>query len=275
MRQRGHPMLVAGRYQTNQGRLVFGRQLIGPALFPLYLKVLCFTMGLSLALSLLVHIALSVSGNSIPFEGTITTIVLQIVVQFALVTFIFAAVEHILPTLRWNTHRQPERPPVVHMVYPIPRQESIAQIVALLVLLPWVWVVFTRPSLLVGPASAIYQIGPIWQQVVAPILLIFVVGVTQAVVTLFRPEWMRFRLVVRLGMDSAGLLVLIFLLRAGNWVVLAQPNGSGGSALKTINAYVSYGLWITVIGFSLAILIDAWKLIRGEQKRAASMQAEA
>jgi len=62
LRQHGHPMIVAGRYQTNQGRLVFGRQLIGPSLFPLYLKVLCFTLGISLALSLLVRIALSASG---------------------------------------------------------------------------------------------------------------------------------------------------------------------------------------------------------------------
>jgi hypothetical protein len=36
LQQHGHPMIVAGRYQPNQGGLVFGRQLIGATLFPFY-----------------------------------------------------------------------------------------------------------------------------------------------------------------------------------------------------------------------------------------------
>ena len=273
LQQHGHPMIVAGRYQTNQGSLVFGRQLIGPSLFPLYLKVFGFTLGISLALSLLVRIALSASGTPITFEGTITTMALQIFFQFAIVTFIFAMVQHALPTFRWNAHRRSEPHPVVRVTHPIPRQESIAQIVALIVVLFWVWVVFERLSLLIGPASENFQIGSIWQQVVAPTVLIFVVSIAQAVVTLFRPAWMRFRLVVRLGTECGGLLVLVFLLRAGHWVVLV--NGHSGNALLTINAYVSYGLWTMVIGFSLAILIDAWKLLYGKQERGALIRAEA
>src|SRR5215470_3162713 len=39
LQQHGHPMIVAGRYQPNQGSVAFGRQLIGTALFPFYLRV--------------------------------------------------------------------------------------------------------------------------------------------------------------------------------------------------------------------------------------------
>src|SRR5262249_37496877 len=47
----GHPMIAAGRYQTNQeARVVFGRQLIGPALFPFYLRVLWIVLAISLAI---------------------------------------------------------------------------------------------------------------------------------------------------------------------------------------------------------------------------------
>src|SRR5215469_347243 len=36
----GHPLAVAGRYQPSQGGFTFGRQLISPTLFPLYLRAL-------------------------------------------------------------------------------------------------------------------------------------------------------------------------------------------------------------------------------------------
>ena len=45
LQQHGHPMIVAGRYQPNQGSVAFGRQLIGTALFPFYLRVLGIAMG--------------------------------------------------------------------------------------------------------------------------------------------------------------------------------------------------------------------------------------
>lgn len=51
--QHGHPMLVAGHYQPSQIGLAFGRQLIGPALFPVYLRVLWFNLGISFAIFLL------------------------------------------------------------------------------------------------------------------------------------------------------------------------------------------------------------------------------
>jgi uncharacterized membrane protein len=275
LQQHGHPLHVAERYQTNQGSLAFGRQLIGPALFPWYLKVLGLALGVSVALSVLVHIVLALSGVSFTFEGILTTSVIQLVVLFAIVTGIFTAVQHTLPMFRWNTQRQPERSPVSRTGQAIPRSESIAQIIVNIVVLSWLWAVFENPSLLAGFTASNYQLAPIWQQIVVPSLLIVVVSIVQAVVNLLRPTWTRFRLAVRLGTDSAGLLVVIFLLRAGNWVILAHPNGPGGNVLSTINAYVSYGLWITLIGFCIAILIDAWKLMRVEHKRAAPIQAGA
>ena len=275
LQQHGHPLHVAERYQTSQGSLVFGRQLIGPALFPWYVKVLGLALLISVALSVLVHIVLALSGVSFTFEGILTTLVLQIVVLFAVVTGIFTAVQHTLPMFRWNAQSQPEGSAVGRTGQAIPRSESIAQIIVLMVVFSWLWAVFENPSLLVGLTAANYQLGPIWQQIVVPSLLIVAVSIVQAAINLFRPTWTRFRLFVRLVTDSAGLIVLVFLLRAGNWVVLAHPNGHGGSELSTINTYVSYALWIALIGFSLVILIDAWRLMRGERKRAVPIRAEA
>ncbi|MDQ2903452.1 MAG: hypothetical protein ABI456_04670 [Ktedonobacteraceae bacterium] len=268
LKQHGHPLLVAERYQTNQGRLVFGRQLIGPALFPWYVKVLSFTMGISVPLSLLVQIVLAQNGVQITLDGILTRLVIQIIVQFAIITSLFAAVQNSLPLFRWNKERQPERPAAGRAGQAIPRGESIAQIIVNLVVLSWFWGVFQTPSLLVGLTVGNYQLGPMWYQIVVPSLLVIVVSITQAVINLFRPAWTRFRQAMRLVTDSAALLIVVFLLRAGNWVVLVHPNGPGGSSLGTINTYVSYALWITLIGIGIAVLVDAWKLIRGELRRA-------
>jgi hypothetical protein len=97
----------------------------------------------------------------------------------------------------------------------------------------------------------------------------------QAVVNLSRPTWTRFRQIVCLVTDGAALLIVVFLLHAGNWVVLVHPNGPGGNALGTINTSMPYGAWITLMSFCIAILYDVWKLIRGELRRVAPIRAKA
>ncbi len=270
LQQHGHPMLVAGRYQPNQGSVVFGRQLIGTALFPFYLKVLWITMGISFAGFLVVLAALAASGNSLTVGGAMTSVVFQICIQFVAITLIFAAVDRYLPAMQWSARGLPAPSPSrPRKGNEVSRLGSIAQIVALVVLLLWVRIVLETPSLLFGPVADSYRLGPVWQQVLVPTVLIFVVSIAQAVVNLFRPDWTRLPLVVRVVTEVAGLGILIYLFTASNWVVLANANDAGGDALNTINQWVYYSLLCTGIGFVVAILLDGWRLIRDVHKRAA------
>src|SRR5436305_11555632 len=45
----GNPIEVAGRYLTDQRSFTFGRQVIGPVLFPLYVKILALNLGIAVA----------------------------------------------------------------------------------------------------------------------------------------------------------------------------------------------------------------------------------
>ena len=81
---------------------------------------------------------------------------------------------------------------------------------------------------------------------------------------------MRLRPVVRLVTDIAGLGILIYLLQAGQWVISAHPGAASDSSLNTINQWVFYSMLGVSVGFVISILMDAWKLIRGERKPAAS-----
>lgn len=267
LQQHGHPMIVAGRYQRSQGTLVFGRQLIGATLFPFYVRTLWFTMGISLAIYLIVLVALTASGNPITFEGVMSSILLQIVVQFGIVTLIFVAADHSLPMTRWDAQSLPAPRPAARKVQQVSRLESIAQISLIIVLVCWLRLVFDRPFLLFGPAADTYRIGPIWQQVVLPTLLILAVSVAQSVVNLFRPDWTRLQLGVRLLTDLAVFGIVAYLLQGNHWVILANPNGAGAGTLGTINEYVYYGLLSTQIGIVIVVLLDAWKLLRGWKKQ--------
>src|ERR1700737_2639984 len=45
LKQHGHPLVVAGPYHQGQRSVSFGRQIIGPVLFPFYIRVLSFNLG--------------------------------------------------------------------------------------------------------------------------------------------------------------------------------------------------------------------------------------
>src|SRR5689334_12830405 len=99
----GHPMIAAGRYQTNQeARVVFGRQLIGTTLFPIYLRIRWIVIAIALAIYAVVLVTLVITGNPLSVGDIITTVVMQVAIQFVVITGIFAAADSYLPTLKWN-----------------------------------------------------------------------------------------------------------------------------------------------------------------------------
>lgn len=272
----GHPMIAAGRYQTNQeARVVFGRQLIGTTLFPIYLRVLWIVMAVSLAIYSVVLIALAISGNPLSVGDVMTSVIMQVAIQFVVMTGIFAAADHYLPTMEWSAKSLPTPVPQPQATAPtrqgarIPRMESLGEIVGIVVLVGWLWFAFDRPFLLFGPALADYQLGPVWQQVALPTLLVLAVSVAQAVVNLFRPEWVRMKRVVRVLTDIAALGIVAYLLQAGagQWVVATSGSSASASALSSVNEVVHYGLLATAAAILIVIGMDAWRLIRGERQQ--------
>jgi len=270
----GHPMIAAGRYQTNQeARVVFGRQLIGTTLFPIYLRVLWTVMAISLAIYAVVLVALAISGNPLSVGDVVTTVVMQVAIQFVVITGIFAAADSYLPTMEWSAKSlstpTPQAPAPSRQEARIPRMESLGEIVGIVVLVGWLWFAFDRPFLLFGPTLGGYQLGPAWQQMAIPTLLVLAVSVAQAVVNLFRPEWVRMKRVVRVLTDIAALGIVAYLLQAGagQWVVTASGGSVSASALSGVNEVVRYGLLATAAGILIVIGMDAWRLIRGERQQ--------
>jgi hypothetical protein len=272
LHQYGHPMIAAGRYQTDQeARVVFGRQLIGTTLFPIYLRVLWIVIAISLGIYAVMLVGLAISGKPPSVGDVITTVIMQVAIQFAVLTGIFAAADSYLPTMEWSakdlTMPAPQAP--ARQEARIPRMESLGEIIGIVVLVGWFWVAFDRPFLLFGPALDGYQLGSVWQQVAIPMLLVLAVSVAQAVVNLVRPEWVRMKRVERVLTDIAVLGIVAYLLQAGagQWVVAASGSSASASALNSVNEFVRYGLLATAAGILIVIGMDAWRLIRGERQQ--------
>jgi hypothetical protein len=88
LNQHGDPLRVAARYRSDQRRLVIGRQLIGPALFPAYISVLWLNVALAtfvvVAISLLVHA---------PIVYTVLNAIVWALLQAGIITIVFASQE--------------------------------------------------------------------------------------------------------------------------------------------------------------------------------------
>lgn len=86
LRQQGSPVVVASRYRHDQRAFTFGRVIIGPALFPLYTKILTLNLCITVVSASVVTIALGAHVG-------LSALFLPAILQFVTVTTIFAALE--------------------------------------------------------------------------------------------------------------------------------------------------------------------------------------
>lgn len=89
LKRYGSPLVIAARYRNDERRLVIGRELIGPALFPVFLHMLQRNVALSSVICINVGIILSLG-----IYGTIRVVLLQAVIQSVILILVFAAANH-------------------------------------------------------------------------------------------------------------------------------------------------------------------------------------
>ena len=99
----GHPLSVASRYRPDTGSLSFGKQLIGPALFSIYVRVL----GISLLVALAVQVTLTIALD-LPVSGVFSRLMVHVFMQSATVTLIFVLIEKLFPLYRDQPVFRPE-----------------------------------------------------------------------------------------------------------------------------------------------------------------------
>jgi len=287
LKQRGNPLLLAARYHQDDRRVAFGRQLIGPVLYPFYIKVLSFNLGLTFMVIGTIFLGLSLSGQPVHFGDILSSCLLQLFIQLGVVTLIFSLIDgHLTKNPdRWNlsgkcgavqldigTGRNASLP--IGGSQQISRFESLSIIIACTVALVWMTEVQSYPLLILGPAATFLRLAPIWYQVYFPIVLLTVFEIVRAIINLVRPDWVRFRKLWSVGVHVGGLAVIYSLIRAGSWVTAADSASDGANqyayAAQIVNQWIYYGLLVTAIFSAVMLIVRVTRLIRQPRRRGGS-----
>ncbi len=287
LKQHGHPLLVASRYRQDQRSVAFGRQWIGPVLFPFYIRVLGFNLGLTGMVIAIILVALFASGQSITLVGSLPTFLYQFLIQFAVITLIFALADRHWARFpdRWDPRslRHPWHPAFAMHIGSSQEQESsgkkdrtrvsrfdsITQFVAMAISIVWLRVAQHAPFMIFGPAAAYLKPAPIWQEYYWPVVLWAFAGMVQAGINLVFPSWVRLRDLFRVVGSAGWLVILFFLLRAGNWVVLGDIPGSPAKGfertVEILNQCLLYTLIASAVIAAYNLFLHLRTLARGPQ----------
>ena len=279
LKQHGHPLLVASRYRQEQRNVSFGRQIIGPMLFPFYIRVLKFNLGLTGVILIVIFAALFASGQ--PAGGLPQVFLYQLLIQFAIVTLIFSVMDKHFAKFpdSWDPRKPYGVRPLALRASEdgprIPRAKSVSQFIALAVALFWLRAVQHYQFLIFGPAAAFLSLSPVWSRFYMPIVALILLGMIDAGVTAVRPDWVRFHRVMSVVTRAGGLVLCYFLIRAGSLIVSANAAGPVDyhRVTQIVNQAVYYGIWFTAV-LSIVQLAKDIRRLASTADRAPEGQAE-
>jgi len=279
LRRCGPPMVVAARLGPNS-------HLIGPTLFPIYwfvLKMVLFWILVPVFVFIVGPVnVVNSSGNwGTAIADTIGNLWTGLLLAAGTITLVFAILErthaHAAIECKWDPFKLP----------PLKKRQekktSLAQTVCELAFnvfgLIWLLLVPHYPWLIFGPAASILSVGPIWREFYGAILFMTVFALMRSSVTLARPQWEWFPSTAQLLQTIMGMVILKFMLDAagvtanGSWhpfVVVAESvrhSAQYARVAAIVNASILIAMTATWLGFSIAVVVQAWEVLRYVRKR--------
>lgn len=206
----GSPMVVAGRYGGGTRRLAFGGVLIGPELFPLYVRILLLNWAIAIGIHALLAFVFDKPAGLGPFVTTV-------VAQFFGLTLTFSIIDRLQRRARQRWYFPPA------YLQPVPRWQSAYGLAAWIAAIAcWIAVPFV-PSLVLGRAAADVQFAAGSYDVYWPVLLLLAASATQRAVNLARPDWNWLLPAARLAINAAGLMLLYFMASRYPYFAAADP----------------------------------------------------
>lgn len=277
LRRCGSPILVASRYRPQT-------QLIGPALFPIYLFVLKVVL-----LWILVPVFVVIVGPAMivpaanpgaAFFETWSALSSALFVAAGVITLIFAVIERTQAKLqlfdKWSLRSLPPAPKTERAPS---RTQTIFELIFGVAGLLYLLAIPYAPFLILGPAAAFLKPAPMWHSFYLPLILLSLVGLTNQCASLARPQWTWLPPTARLLTTMFGLVVVNSMINAaaqtanGEWHPYVVVANSAHTSLQLnhvagiVNASILLTLAVTWIGLCIAACIQAWQLMRFFGKR--------
>jgi hypothetical protein len=272
----GSPMMVAGRLGPQ-------RQLIGPALFPIYefvLKMVLLWILVPVFIFILGPVNVAYSGGDwgAAILRTFGNLWSGLFIAAGIVTLVFAIVErtsaHLGAECKWDPLQLP----------PVRKEEgkpSLLKAVCELGFnafgLVWLLLVPRYPFLILGPAAAFLKAGPLLHTFYLPFVLISIAALLRSGVTLVRSQWTWFPLLSQLFQSVLMLILLNYMIEAMGrapsallFVVLqdaVQGSHKYVQLAGIVNVSIFLSVVITWLGVCIAASIQTWQFMRYLRKR--------
>ena len=267
LQQQGSPMVVASRYRNDQRSFTFGRVIIGPALFPLYAKILTLNLTITVVVS-------SIVMTTLGLHVGLTALFWPALLQFSIVTAIFAAIEQSQNKFHILDHWNPRALPPVRDPLKISRANTFFEMFCNLVfVLCWLHVpgaTYAVAYMFLGPAVRYLEpvsadplvYAPAWQIFYLPILLFVLLSMAQQGLNFAFPRWTRNRLIARVSLSSLGLLLTFLLFRAGD-LFLVNPDAANATQYASLAVAINAVVHYSVLGGALITLCQiVWQIRR-------------
>lgn len=271
LKQHGSPLLVASRYQQEHRTLTFGRQLIGPIVFPFYWTALKVTLVLLLIPGVVPAVVLGTQSHGQPFAQlslALTRVASVSLPTLLLVTLVFAAVDfslrhfHLLE--KWGSQWDPRRlPSPVHQAKQVRRSSSLVGIIVQSIFILWWWNHGSVPYLVATNGAAQIHFAPIITALYLPVLVIAFLHLAQHWINLARPDWRWLPPATGVVNSLIALIVFYPLLGTSPLITISEPNGfplnahEAAQIQELVRMSVSW-LWIGIVVIGG---ICTWRLV--------------
>ena len=271
----GPPMMVAGSYLPQQ-------QFMPPVMFLIYrfvIKIVLLWVLVPLFVIVSAGPFIAAQNHPLALIATAVFYFQAAVFSVGMITIVFGFIAKFKPGMgqeRWDPRKLPRiRTP--RDPQHISRFGSALEVAWNLLFVLW-WVDFFRLPVGYGQEGDVVRVVmlPVWHNFFWPILAVSLAALVLASVNLARPWWTRMRASFRLTIDSAALVISLFLLRTGYYADIAGTRLSSAKVMEAthwLNLILQITFGCMAVAFAIGVGMDLHRLLRKDGAQLAHQSA--
>lgn len=251
----GPVLMVAGRYLPQEGTLTFGRVLIGPEIFPFYIRYVRFFVAAALVVAVGVRVAMGLMDPA-NWDGALSSIFFYPALMFAIQTVVWIGLQKHFEANpeKWKPKEKEKN------VERVSRFDSTAQLVIQVLLTPVVPYFLAKPG---GPSDSIILTQP-WNNIYIPAMVMAVASIAQSVATLINPEWVRLRNYVQMASGALVVALCGYLLASGPLVRVNATSAKRADAEILLQNSMTWSVAAVGVVVLIMTILEARKSFSGQ-----------
>lgn len=267
LKQRGRPLLVAQKYLPQ-------RSLIGPILFPIYWFVLrivwlCYLIPWGVTWICLVLFSQQYRAHHLGAAavGDASSLVTHAFIATAVVTMVFAAIEHAKHKTWLTDDWSPSKLPPVRDTHRISRASMVMDLVVGFIFGVW-WLEILQTLTIINSDSLKIMLNPAWHRWFWVFFALWIGNMALSGVNLWRPYWTRTRRAAKASLNFAIAIVLAFIVRIQPALIVTMPSTRAAKALEgSLDLTLLISFAIAAIIAVVIGCVELWRIYSGQDRQ--------